>query len=77
VDAVQGREKEIIILNLVRANNSKDIGFLIKPNRLNVAISRARDYLFIVCNFDFYKSLKLQHWKTFVNVIEREAFFDK
>lgn len=50
VDAYQGREKDIIILDLVRANPTHQLGFTVQPNRLNVALSRARQKLIIVMN---------------------------
>lgn len=57
VDSYQGKENPIIVLSLVRNNASgqqeggvtaiKD-GFLSRPNRINVAMSRAMDRLIIV-----------------------------
>lgn len=50
VDAFQGREKEVIILSMVRSNESGRIGFLAEQRRLNVALTRARSHLMIVCD---------------------------
>ena len=48
VDRFQGRECDIIICSLVRNNNSRHIGFAKKPNRINVAFSRAKRCLIIL-----------------------------
>uniref|UniRef100_H2YZ22 AN1-type domain-containing protein n=1 Tax=Ciona savignyi TaxID=51511 RepID=H2YZ22_CIOSA len=63
VDGFQGREKEAVILTLVRSNPHKEIGFLSDRRRLNVAVTRARRHLTVicdsttVCNDKFIKSL--------------------
>jgi hypothetical protein len=48
VDAFEGREKDIIIVSLVRSNRRRDIGFLRLMQRINVALSRARTMLIVV-----------------------------
>ncbi|TME67626.1 MAG: hypothetical protein E6I50_09255 [Chloroflexi bacterium] len=48
VDAFEGRESDGVILSLVRSNDRAAIGFLNDPNRVNVAISRAKKILVIV-----------------------------
>src|ERR1700730_1672022 len=48
VDAFEGREKDIIVLSLLRANRRRDIGFLRLEQRLNVAVSRSRRLIIIV-----------------------------
>ncbi len=48
VDGFQGREKEAVILSLVRSSEAGQIGFLSDMRRLNVAITRARRCLIVV-----------------------------
>ncbi len=42
MDGYQGREKEAVILSLVRSNPAHEVGFLAERRRLNVAVTRAR-----------------------------------
>jgi ATP-dependent RNA/DNA helicase IGHMBP2 len=48
IDSFQGQEKEIIILSLVRSNDDGDIGFLKDYRRMNVAMTRAKEQLFVI-----------------------------
>ena len=48
IDSFQGQEKEVIILSLVRSNDDGDIGFLKDYRRMNVAITRAKEQLFVI-----------------------------
>lgn len=48
-DRFQGRDKEVVILSLVRSNEAKSIGELLKDwRRINVAFTRAKTKLLIV-----------------------------
>ena len=50
-DSVQGDEANIVLLSLCRNNPARNVGFLNDTDsRLIVAISRAKDYIFIVRN---------------------------
>jgi predicted DNA helicase len=48
IDSFQGQEKETIILSLVRSNDDGEIGFLKDYRRMNVAITRAKEQLFVI-----------------------------
>ncbi|XP_073153824.1 uncharacterized protein [Henckelia pumila] len=50
VDGFQGGEEDIIIISTVRSNKSGSIGFLANPQRINVALTRARHCLWILGN---------------------------
>ena len=50
VDNFQGEENDVIILSLVRNNKRNSVGFLRIDNRICVALSRARNGLYILGN---------------------------
>lgn len=50
VDSYQGKENRIIIVSITRSDKSNSPGFMVMPNRINVALSRAMDRLILVGN---------------------------
>ncbi|MHC2066629.1 AAA domain-containing protein [Bremerella sp. T1] len=48
IDGFQGRENEVVLISLVRSNNSGEIGFLLDTRRMNVALTRARRKLILI-----------------------------
>ncbi|KAG2458417.1 ZNFX1 protein, partial [Polypterus senegalus] len=67
VDKYQGEENDIIILSLVRSNLEGRVGFLQIPNRICVALSRARKGLFCIGNFKMLSKVPL--WSNILNVV--------
>ncbi|WP_017651236.1 translation initiation factor IF-2 N-terminal domain-containing protein [Fortiea contorta] len=54
VDQFQGMERPIVIVSMVRNNHRGDVGFAKKPERVNVAFSRAQELLIIVGSHDLF-----------------------
>ncbi|XP_075019777.1 DNA-binding protein SMUBP-2 isoform X2 [Calonectris borealis] len=50
VDGFQGREKEAVILSFVRSNRKGEVGFLAEERRINVAVTRARRHVAVICD---------------------------
>ena len=48
VDGFQGREKEAVVISLVRSSQKAEIGFLADVRRMNVALTRARRKLVVI-----------------------------
>lgn len=63
IDGFQGREKEAVVISLVRSNPHHELGFLTDTRRINVALTRARRRLTVfgdsstLANHEFYLRL--------------------
>lgn len=85
IDRYQGEENQIIILSLVRSQDIavnhdsrksnfalRSIGFLSKANRICVALSRAREALYVFGNSVYFSSV-CGLWKEVVGEFEKRA----
>ncbi|KAK4842428.1 hypothetical protein QYF36_021493 [Acer negundo] len=76
VDGFQGGEEDIIIISTVRCNSYGSIGFLSKPKRVNVALTRARHCLWILGN-ERTLTRSESIWETLVrDAKSRRCFYD-
>uniref|UniRef100_W5N812 Zinc finger, NFX1-type containing 1 n=1 Tax=Lepisosteus oculatus TaxID=7918 RepID=W5N812_LEPOC len=71
VDRYQGEENDIIILSLVRSNLEGKVGFLKIPNRVCVALSRAKKGLFCIGNMSMLSRVPL--WSKIMNVLSNNG----
>ncbi|KAL4497972.1 hypothetical protein ABPG72_014829 [Tetrahymena utriculariae] len=58
VDNYQGEENEIVILSLVRSNQSKNLGYTKTENRINVSFSRAKKGFYCIGNFNMISQVE-------------------
>jgi ATP-dependent RNA/DNA helicase IGHMBP2 len=73
IDSFQGQEKENIILSLVRSNDDGDIGFLKDYRRMNVAITRAKEKLFVIGDSATIAADKF--YDAFLMYVEKEGVY--
>ncbi|KAK8202413.1 P-loop containing nucleoside triphosphate hydrolase protein [Phyllosticta capitalensis] len=75
VDNYQGEECDIVIVSLTRANSKGDIGFMKSPERLNVLLSRARDGLILIGNYETFLNSKKgkETWGPFLDLMSKKG----
>ena len=69
VDGFQGREKELVLVTLVRSNLTGEMGFLNDTRRMNVAMTRARRKLIVIGDGATLSSLPF--YKKFIEYAEK------
>ncbi|GBP30880.1 NFX1-type zinc finger-containing protein 1 [Eumeta japonica] len=76
VDKYQGEECRIILLSLVRNNTEGEVGFLATDNRVCVALSRAKEGMYIMGNMDILKA-KSELWTKIACTLESNKSLGK
>ncbi|XP_030319243.1 NFX1-type zinc finger-containing protein 1 isoform X1 [Calypte anna] len=71
VDKYQGEENDIILLSLVRSNKEERIGFLQIPNRICVALSRAKKGLYCIGNMRMLGKVPL--WSKIIHTLRKKG----
>lgn len=71
VDKYQGEENDIILLSLVRSNREERAGFLQIPNRICVALSRAKKGLYCIGNMRMLGKVPL--WSKIVHTLQENG----
>ncbi|XP_017335446.2 NFX1-type zinc finger-containing protein 1 [Ictalurus punctatus] len=71
VDKYQGEENDIVILSLVRSNSEGRVGFLQIPNRVCVALSRAKKGLYCLGDMDMFSKVKL--WSNILHTLREKG----
>ena len=56
VDRFQGREADLVMLSM---RNTRRVGFLDSPNRLNVGVTRARQQLVVFGKSDYFRECRI------------------
>ena len=71
VDSFQGSEKLVILLSTVRANERREVGFASDPNRINVAVTRARKAFIAFGKADTLSGNQL--WRLLIDYIQLQG----
>ncbi|XP_054701392.1 NFX1-type zinc finger-containing protein 1 isoform X2 [Grus americana] len=71
VDKYQGEENDVILLSLVRSNSEERTGFLQIPNRVCVALSRAKKGLYCIGNMRMLGKVPL--WSKIIHTLREKG----
>ncbi|NXO96119.1 ZNFX1 protein, partial [Certhia brachydactyla] len=72
VDKYQGEENDIVLLSLVRSNKEERPGFLQIPNRICVALSRAKKGLYCIGNMRMLGKVPL--WNKIIETLGKNGY---
>ena len=77
VDNFQGQENDIVIISCVRSNVHQTAGFTKVGNRTNVALSRARQAMFVIGDFEMLSKAKGNDncWVKIYDVVKQQDAF--
>lgn len=70
IDGFQGREKEVILVSLVRLNDNREVGFLQDRRRLNVAMTRPKRHLCVVGDMELLETCGVKFLADWVEYAE-------
>ncbi|MCJ1327194.1 hypothetical protein MMC10_003861 [Thelotrema lepadinum] len=75
IDNYQGEENDVVFFSPVRSNREGQVGFLKTQNRINVAISRARNGFFVVGNSKLLENVP--QWAPVVSTFKHKSALSK
>ncbi|MFB1100416.1 AAA domain-containing protein [Terribacillus sp. JSM ZJ617] len=70
IDAFQGSESDIVFYSLVRSNERFDLGFLRDQRRINVALSRGKNGLYIIGDKECVLNSSVKQKEGFAKVLQ-------
>ncbi len=73
IDSAQGSEAKVVILSLVRSNENGEIGFLKDYRRVNVALTRAKQKMFVIGDSSSIASDKF--YQDYLRFIEQQEAY--
>ena len=77
VDNFQGEENRIILLSLVRSNKECKLGHLEDPQRICVSLSRAREGLFVIGDFDMLNKRENTVWPEIIKAAKENELLGR
>lgn len=76
IDSMQGMENDVVILSLVRSNETRTVGFLAEHRRLNVAMTRPKRQLCVIGDSETISGAGDHYLKHWMQHLEQHAFVE-